>query len=174
MKKVFKGFVLLLVVSFMFANMAIAFADKYNDTTPELAGSKAIIGDGSTTAVTTDAQLSGFQSEVTANISPSGIVETKVRAIGSGLVDLDTSISMNMVVNEVNGTHYFVVNGGRIGAGLYLTGNRVNFANFSDQFIQPVGTVITSCSSSGTVYLNWYQFTEPFVSVPYDLYAVVY
>lgn len=118
---------------------------------------------------------SSGEAYVTASSSPWAVVITKVKCIGGGLVDLDTSATANMGISSVYGSHYYW--GSPFGQRSFSiwrpSNNNVPFMNETDQRSENVGSFIEFCNSYGTMIFN-YLYSRSWETLPYDLNAYVY
>jgi len=113
---------------------------------------------------------------VTRATSPHGVVETKVKAIGSGLVDLETKFaSFDGAFNTCNGEHWYYLEDGPFRVATINIYNSVlqSVCYKVDQFTEIVGREIEYCQSEGTVLMNW-TYTYNWATVPYNYGATVY
>lgn len=163
MKKLSSFLIITALLVSVVSSSIVSFADT-NDAAPNEAAAKGVIS--------IEEKSGSKQLENEASASRSGVVHVKVYCIGSGLVDLDTSITMGSdIIVTTSGTHWFKANGKSYGNNLYRNNINTTFAAFSDQFSLPVGTVITSCGAKGVVQLTTYSL--PFATIPYDPHAIV-
>lgn len=114
------------------------------------------------------------QEFIASDISYSAVVHTKAYTIGSGLVDLETTISGNMPISSVYGTMWMNTSSGKCTALINRPSNGwTNFFAELEQFQLQPGTLITTVGSEGVVIVNGI-YSYPWETVPYNLFAVVY
>lgn len=169
MNKIKKFFIFALVVCFAMSNAVLSFSNSNDlkDLTPYSAESKATIVANPNSKSTTSSMMTRGASPVDA------VVFSKVFCIGRGLVDLDTTIEANFVINTVSGTHYYSIDGVKREKPISLYSGYSTSAYFSNQFKETPGKKIKGVGSTGSATFGYYMYSESWETFAYDPNATV-
>lgn len=107
--------------------------------------------------------------QLRSSLSPSAVILTKFIPIGSGLVDLETSINANMGITSVSGSHYYQLKGdsARVDSISGFNQSPVPFYSRTSQWTETPGKKVDYVGSDGSVLFNW-TYTRTWDTVMYD------